>query len=88
MKNAHMRLVANHGQRVRHPRPVVTDYPGATHPANSCTPQAAIVSAVKRLVNGDYNSATVSDKQGRVLANLTKGRFYVNIAIRKRGVLK
>jgi hypothetical protein len=86
MKN--LKLVAVHGQRVRHARPIRTDYPGASHPANSCTPQAAIVSAVRRIVNGDYSGATIHDERGRPAVTITKGRFYVNIAIQRRGVLK
>lgn len=68
------------------PRPTITVYAGSDRLAHATTPRAAVRSAVKRIMAGDYAKADVYENDKRVA---TVTRFYNTITITtKRGVFK
>ncbi len=69
------------------PRTTVIVYAGADRLAHATSPRAAVRSAVKRLVDGEYKKAEIYDETGRRVADAS--RFYNTITITtKKGVFK
>lgn len=83
-----LRLVAVKGIRVFRKRPVVTEYNGG-YRAHSTSVKAAIKAATRRILDGDYGSATIYDEKhvGPVAwVDITPKRLQVTIRIKKGAV--
>jgi hypothetical protein len=76
-----------HGRRSK-ARPIQTHYAGAYRVARSCNIPAAIVSATKRLVSGEYRRAQIWDADHNVAVIMVRRRWSVDIQTYKQGALK
>ena len=81
-----LKLVTVNGSRVHHKRPVLTDYAGAGRYAHSTTVEAAVRSAIRRILKGDYARAGVYSG-GRLVVQVQKAPNRKSIVIQAmRGV--
>ena len=64
-------------------RPIATFYGSSDRVASSTTVKHATVSAVKRMVAGDYKSADILDENGRPAVWITTGKREIHVTILK-----
>lgn len=48
------------------PRPIVTDYNGGHRVAHSCDAERAIIAAQRRITQGDFEEAVISDGKKQI----------------------
>ena len=69
-----LKLVSVQGKRVKKSRPVVCDYKfkHKEKETHSCTPEQAVVAAVKKILAKEYTSGAIYDKNNKLVAIVRK----------------